>query len=213
MAHRVALANSDEFGRLAADFNEMAAAIEEREQRLAHQALHDPLTGLANRRLFADRLAHALARLARDRRPLAVLFFDVDDFKAVNDRFGHAAGDTLLCAVAQRLETQARASDTVARLGGDEFAVLLEEVAHDDAAAAAERFAAALAEPFTVAAGVELHVAVSIGMAVAASPCPAEELVRTADLAMYTTKTQRKQARAAAGSPGREGKPASVNTV
>ncbi len=96
-------------------------------QALLHQALHDPLTDLPNRVLFHDRLGHALARANRHSEHTAVMLLDLDNFKAVNDSLGHAAGDELLMAVARRLGHAARAADTIARLGGDEFAILLEE--------------------------------------------------------------------------------------
>ncbi len=96
------------------------------EQQLTHQAFHDPLTGLANRALFRDRVSHALALAQREGRPITVLFLDLDDFKRVNDSLGHAEGDRLLIAAAERFLSCARAADTVARLGGDEFAILIE---------------------------------------------------------------------------------------
>jgi len=96
------------------------------EERLEHQAFHDPLTGLPNRQLFHDRVGHALER--RQTGQVAVLFIDLDDFKTVNDSFGHACGDEVLVAAAHRLQSCARAGDTVARLGGDEFALLMEDV-------------------------------------------------------------------------------------
>src|SRR5919202_5945430 len=97
------------------------------EAQLAHQAFHDSLTGLANRALFRDRLAHAIERAHRTGLPPAVLFLDLDDFKAVNDSLGHGAGDALLVGVAERLQSCVRGADTVARLGGDEFAILVED--------------------------------------------------------------------------------------
>ena len=121
----------------------------ELEAQLQHNAFHDALTGLANRALFADRLDHALARTDRLADPVAVLFVDLDDFKAVNDASGHTAGDELLVAVAERLRRTLRPSDTIARLGGDEFAVLIEDAAEPGRPeAAAQRLLAALAEPF-----------------------------------------------------------------
>ena len=118
------------------------------EEQLRHQAFHDVLTGLENRFLFLDRLGHALARAGRGGRPTAVLFLDLDDFKAVNDRLGHAEGDKLLVAVAQRLKLVTRDSDTVARLGGDEFAIIVEETDPAEAEQAAARILATLTPPF-----------------------------------------------------------------
>ena len=106
----------------------MQQEADEREATLRWRAFHDELTGLPNRALFNDRLHHALALHERDRRALAVLTLDVDDFKAVNDTFGHAGGDELLVGLARRLEDSVRSADTLARLGGDEFAILLETV-------------------------------------------------------------------------------------
>jgi predicted signal transduction protein with EAL and GGDEF domain len=93
------------------------------ENQLVHQAFHDPLTKLANRALFRDRVQHALSHQRRNRAPLAVMFMDIDDFKTVNDSLGHEAGDKLLIEVARRLQSMLRTSDTAARLGGDEFAL------------------------------------------------------------------------------------------
>ena len=98
------------------------------EAQLKHQAFHDPLTGLVNRAAFSDRVEHALMRMERRGATLAVLFLDLDNFKTVNDQYGHAAGDQLLVTVAERLRECLRASDVAARLGGDEFAILLDEV-------------------------------------------------------------------------------------
>ena len=124
----------------------------ELENQLAHQAFHDPLTNLANRALFADRLDHALKQAARRRRPLAVLYFDLDGFKGINDTLGHVAGDLVLQEVAARLSTCVRTGDTISRWGGDEFGILLEELATDaEANAAAERLIDALRDPFWVA--------------------------------------------------------------
>ncbi|MDP9219646.1 MAG: GGDEF domain-containing protein [Actinomycetota bacterium] len=156
---------------------------------VAHQAFHDPLTGLANRALFNDRLERAVQLQRRDLRPLAVLMLDLDDFKAVNDRFGHPAGDELLVRVAERLVGCLRVSDTIARLGGDEFAVLIE---HDTDAAI--RAAQRVQEAFSIPFRVDLHpltVTPSIGLATApahALDVSAERLLKQADLAMYQAK-------------------------
>ena len=161
--------------------------------RLEHQAFHDPLTGLANRALFTDRLEHALTRRDDHHEALAVIFLDLDDFKMVNDTLGHGAGDELLCGVAERLQTVLRPSDTAARFGGDEFAVLLEEAAEAySIIGVAERIVAAL-KPHFVIAGREVAVHASVGVATAAArEIDAEELLRRADVAMYRAKTQGK---------------------
>jgi diguanylate cyclase (GGDEF)-like protein len=158
---------------------------------LRRQAFEDGLTGLANRALFQDRLEHALARGARQRTGLvAVLFIDMDDFKLVNDRLGHARGDALLRAVADRLRAGLRPADTAARLGGDEFAVLLEDLPTEaDAIVVAERLVAAFREPIE---HDRLPVAVSCSIGVASTATGAisgDELVRNADLAMYRAKS------------------------
>ena len=158
----------------------------ELEEQLTAQALHDPLTGLANRRLFSDRVTHALAQ--RGPGEVAVLFLDLDDCKVVNDSLGHGAGDELLVTVAQRLLSQVRSGDTVARLGGDEFAVLLEQ---DVVSGRAERVAERLIEELhtpVVLGSTELRTRVSIGIAPARSGDTVEDVLRNADLAMYMAK-------------------------
>jgi len=157
---------------------------------LRHRALHDPLTGLANRSLFHDRVGHALTRLGRRKGAIAaVLFIDLDDFKAVNDALGHARGDRLLALVAERLRTVVRPEDTVARLGGDEFALLLEELASDDdALVVAERAIDAVAAPFDLA-GRSVTVSISIGVALrSVDGANVAGLVEEADAAMYEAK-------------------------
>lgn len=163
--------------------------IRRSEEQLAHQTFHDPLTGLANRSLFLDRVGHALARSARQAAPLAVLFIDLDDFKKVNDSLGHPSGDRLLEVAAERLTVCVRGSDTVARLGGDEFAILVED-AHSpsEVLAIANRVAAALSSPFHIS-GSDLFVTASIGVAPADIGNTADELLRNADVAMYFAKT------------------------
>jgi diguanylate cyclase (GGDEF)-like protein/PAS domain S-box-containing protein len=160
------------------------------EKQLAHQAFHDPVTGLANRALFADRVEHALARAARERCPLGVMFIDLDDFKTINDSLGHAAGDAVLVEVASRLRGAVRPTDTAARFGGDEFAVLVEEVADSQTVAdAAERLLQALQAPLDID-GKDLYVRASIGICLCdgRDATEAEELLRNADLAMYMAK-------------------------
>jgi len=160
------------------------------EEQLRHQAFHDVLTGLANRSLFRDRLAHALARASREALPTAVLYLDIDDFKAVNDRLGHAEGDRLLIMVGQRLVAATRAGDTVARLGGDEFAVIVEETEPAEASRAADRILQALAEAFDLG-GRQTTVRASIGIAIHdVDGGDADELLRRADIAMYATKAR-----------------------
>jgi diguanylate cyclase (GGDEF)-like protein/PAS domain S-box-containing protein len=164
------------------------------EEQLTHQALHDPLTGLANRALFHNRVEHALARSPRPAGAVAVLFLDLDDFKAVNDSLGHAVGDALLAALARRVQACVRPSDTVARLGGDEFAVLIEDPGDGgDAQSVAARIAEALRAPFDLAVH-EVFAGASIGIAVAPSGGGdgAEHLLRNADIAMYTAKSRGK---------------------
>jgi diguanylate cyclase (GGDEF)-like protein/PAS domain S-box-containing protein len=163
------------------------------EEQLTHQALHDPLTKLANRVLFRDRVAHALAKIARSKTSIAVLFLDLDNFKTVNDSLGHARGDMLLVSVAERLRTCLRSTDTPARLGGDEFAVLIENARHpEDAVFVVERITEALRDPFTID-GKEVFVETSIGIAASVTGAEnPEELLRNADVAMYKAKSQGK---------------------
>ncbi|MDP9238766.1 MAG: EAL domain-containing protein [Chloroflexota bacterium] len=162
------------------------------EQQLRHQAFHDPLTNLANRARFMDRLDYGLERARKTGNSLAVLFMDVDDFKSVNDSLGHPAGDRLLKEVATRLNSSITAGDTAARVGGDEFAVLLEDVRDvDDATMVAERVIEALRPPL-VLDETEVFVRGSIGVVVGTGSDVAEELVRRADIAMYVAKADGK---------------------
>jgi len=159
------------------------------EERLAHEVLHDPLTGLPNRKLFHDRVGHALAAAARSGGAVAVLFVDLDDFKTINDTFGHAAGDEVIVAAARRLQTCARAGDTAARLGGDEFAVLVEDATPELALALGDRILAVLQGTPVGFSGRTAMVGASIGIAVAVRGETTETLLRNADLAMYQAKT------------------------
>jgi diguanylate cyclase (GGDEF)-like protein/PAS domain S-box-containing protein len=156
------------------------------EHQLTHQAFHDPLTGLANRALFIDRVNHASQR-RDDGRRVAVLFMDLDDFKTINDSLGHVAGDLVLRAVSERLRAALRPEDTVARLGGDEFAVLLEHADPEVARAVADRLLEALDAPFEIG-GRQVRIGASIGAAFAADGGNADALLRNADVAMYTAK-------------------------
>jgi diguanylate cyclase (GGDEF)-like protein/PAS domain S-box-containing protein len=156
---------------------------------LERQALRDPLTRLPNRLLLMDRTRQALARLHRTKGVVALLFIDLDRFKAVNDNFGHDVGDQLLISVSERLEEMMRDSDTVARLGGDEFVILAEEIESDEEALAlAERVLETLSEPFLVSS-VEVSMPASVGVSVSHDPeADPETMLRESDVAMYRAK-------------------------
>lgn len=160
------------------------------QEQLRRAAVHDPLTGLPNRRLILDRLAQALARSARDDLPVAVMFVDLDDFKHVNDDRGHQIGDEVLVAVARRLEGIVRGSDTVGRLAGDEF-VLICETSDDEAAAVlARRVVSALVQPFP-ADGRPVRIGASVGLTVPATgTSDPEQVLKQADDAMYLAKAR-----------------------
>lgn len=163
------------------------------EEEITYRAYHDPVTRLANRALFSDRLAAACERLRRSDSQIAVVLLDLDDFKAVNDNLGHAAGDALLVEVGDRLGSRIRATDTAARLGGDEFAVLFEDVG--DAGKAieiVERMLKALRRPVNLADRV-VSIHASVGLVVSGDPnADPEELLRNADVAMYAAKASGK---------------------
>ena len=163
------------------------------ESKLIHDALHDPLTGLANRVLLRDHLERCLARLARSRGTVALLFVDLDDFKRVNDSYGHAAGDQILAQVARRLTGAIRSEDVVGRQSGDEFAVLLGQVRNEDEAkASAERILGELRRPIQLG-GRSIVVGGSIGIAMTSeAAATAEELLTRADAAMYAAKASGK---------------------
>jgi diguanylate cyclase (GGDEF)-like protein/PAS domain S-box-containing protein len=160
------------------------------EALLAHRALHDPLTGLANRQLILDRAEQMLVRSRRSCDPIAVLFIDLDNFKDANDSLGHEAGDKLLQAVAARFSTMLRASDTVGRLGGDEFVILTEGISlAAGPGMVAERIREVLRKPFRIDGfeGLSLTVTASIGIA-NGDRASAQELLRDADIALYRAK-------------------------
>ncbi len=159
-----------------------------RDERLNRLALHDPLTDLPNRTLFADRLGHALRRLHRQRGSVAVLICDVDRFSVVNDAMGHIAGDQLLAALTQRVVNAVRPQDTVARLGGDEFSVLCEDLrGPHEALAAADRVRRAVLPAFTVE-GRDVFLTLSVGVAHVATPTDAADVLAAADAALYRAK-------------------------
>jgi diguanylate cyclase (GGDEF)-like protein/PAS domain S-box-containing protein len=162
------------------------------EERLRHQAFHDSLTGLANRQLFGDRLAHALRRRRGVVQPLVVLFCDLDDFTTVNDSFGHGTGDLVLEEVGRRIQVAIRAGDTAARLGGDEFAILMDATQLQDAEALGHRLIGLIAEPIVIEDRT-IPVTASIGLAQAVpGEITTEEALRNADVAMYRAKDRGK---------------------
>jgi diguanylate cyclase (GGDEF)-like protein/PAS domain S-box-containing protein len=163
------------------------------QERLQALALADPLTGLANRLLFEDRLAQAVHRASRHDRTIAVIYCDLDRFKPVNDQFGHAVGDELLKQVGHRLLVAMRPSDTVARLGGDEFAVVCEDLPNEDAAAViADRVRSTVEGTYLISAGA-VRIGCSVGVATAAGPhIESRELVARADLSMFSDKRARR---------------------
>jgi len=202
-AGETAGARHDEVGTLMTSFNRMMATIEQqaekitqfprRLEQLTKQAFHDSLTGLPNRALFMDRLAHGLMRARRRHEHLAVLFLDLDRFKVINDTLGHAVGDQLLVEVSNRLSGSLRPGDTVARLGGDEFGLLLEDVADAETAdAVALRIEEELAKPLLFE-GREVFITASIGISLSSARIGSpEEMLRDADHAMYHAKAKGK---------------------
>lgn len=179
----------DEIGVLARRFAELRTKVAQQMGELEHLAQHDPLTDLPNRALFDDRMRVALAAARRDESRLALLFIDLDDFKPINDRFGHAAGDRVLKGVAARIRQNIRESDTAARIGGDEFVILLRSVQSvDDAARVVQKIDEAIDQPFELD-GHRLRVSASIGVAVHPEDgLDAAALSRHADAAMYRAK-------------------------
>jgi diguanylate cyclase (GGDEF)-like protein len=176
--HAGAALGQDRLGRKVSELREIQETLE-------HQAFHDPLTGLANRLLFRDRTANALARRTGN---AAILYIDLDDFKPINDTLGHEAGDDLLREVASRIQNSLRPADTPARLGGDEFAVLLVDIREEHARIVADRILRKLGEPYELA-GVDREISASMGLALGDSGAlTADDLLRNADAAMYVCK-------------------------
>ena len=194
---RVPATHIADLNELAEDFNALLDQLEswqhqlERENAsLAHQASHDALTGLPNRAFFESRLLGAMREARDSQTQMAVLFLDSNRFKEINDQQGHAAGDAVLIAIAQRLRAQLREGDTVARLGGDEFAVLLKPIHHeDDAVLIADKIIDSMHKPIALPEGGSITTSLSIGIALypehADNP---EALVHEADVAMYHAK-------------------------
>ena len=191
-----AFAHRDEEGRVIWEQGILfdVTELKDAEARIAHMAFHDGLTGLANRQLFEETLELALERARRDRSIVAVLFLDLDNFKQVNDTFGHHAGDLLLTEVAQRLRDSTRGTDLVARQGGDEFLILLADLETTGATATlstlAGRIQHSLAEPFRLY-GVDLAPSASIGISQFPNDAyDAETLLKNADIVMYRAKRE-----------------------
>jgi diguanylate cyclase (GGDEF)-like protein/PAS domain S-box-containing protein len=177
----------EEVGIVRAVANTLATALARLrgEERMRHEAVHDPLTGLANRTLLHDRLEQAHARSLREGGDTGVLFIDLDNFKQVNDVFGHRAGDAVLVELSARLRRAVRPADTVARLGGDEFVVLCDGIDEATALALASRLQHAIEQPL-IAGGAEQSMSASIGLAV--GHADAETLLADADVALYRAK-------------------------
>jgi diguanylate cyclase (GGDEF)-like protein len=157
------------------------------EEQMRHDAVHDPLTGLANRTLFRDHLEQALARSERQGGTSGLLFVDLDNFKQINDAYGHATGDAVLVELGNRLRTAVRPADTVARLGGDEFVVLCEDVDEESAVALGRRLQEAIRLPLT-AGGVAHGLSASIGIALGDGD--PDVLLGEADTAVYRAKAR-----------------------
>jgi diguanylate cyclase (GGDEF)-like protein len=161
----------------------------ETEALLAHQAFHDPLTGLVNRTRLTEHIDESLAQARPNGRQVGVLFLDVDQFKVINDGLGHAAGDSLLVQLVKRMQTELRDTDTFARFGGDEFVIVCDSITADRAQRVADRIIAMTKEPFSVD-GHEVFVTVSIGVVIAGDNDDAHILLRKSDVAMYQAKEQ-----------------------
>ncbi len=174
---------------IAAERGQGIEGLQRAEEELAHMALHDPLTGLANRSLFTERLTQALARTERHAGSVGVLFLDLDRFKVINDSLGHESGDRVLTCVADRLRRILRPEDTASRFGGDEFVILCEDLVDElEAVTIAKRVAAALSEPIPLQTG-EIVITTSIGISMSKGLADRpQELIRDADAAVYRAK-------------------------
>jgi diguanylate cyclase (GGDEF)-like protein len=191
LSHQVDVQTKDEIGQMGKSLNDTLAILRDAFEQLQHRASHDGLTGLANRTLLRERV-NAAARHALSGVPVAILLIDLDGFKQVNDKHGHAAGDELLVAVSTRLFAAVRGADTVARLGGDEFAVLLDGMdAEGDVYAVADRLLEDIQAPVPYE-GIELHPRASIGVAMWRGDIDVDQLMHNADSAMYAAKTSGK---------------------
>lgn len=198
---RVAVSGSDEIAQLGTSFNTMLAELRHRdsakkeaESKLQYQALYDELTGLPNRRLLTDRLAHSLAVAKREAQIVAILYIDLDGFKLVNDSFGHSTGDVLLGQVAMRFRSRVREADTLARIGGDEFTVVLANLhTKEEAALVAQGLLDALAEPFLIE-DHKLTISASVGISLfPENATNSVDLFHKADNAMYAAKRSGKR--------------------
>ena len=199
-SRRVRISGIAEIDQLSRDFNALLAELQgwhstlvSKNLELAHRAEHDPLTGLGNRERFERTVEDVMVRSSQSGARFALLYVDCDDFKHINDTYGHDVGDMVLCALADRLQQSVRTRDRVFRLGGDEFAILLEGVSDDDAVAVIrQRIEECMAEPFTIALRRERQISVSIGCAIFPDDGGAwRELLRMADRRMYEEKRGR----------------------
>lgn len=162
------------------------------EAEIHHHAHHDALTGVSNRRAFTARMEEALARFSRTGVPVGLIMLDLDDFKPVNDTWGHQAGDEVLVEVGRRLDGAVRETDVVARMGGDEFAIILEAAGEpNEVATLAARVEAAVSAPLRLDRGVECRVTASVGFASSWAGCDSDELLREADQQLYVSKAVR----------------------
>jgi diguanylate cyclase (GGDEF)-like protein len=176
--------------------NHRFAAVQEQEESARHRVLHDALTGLPNRILFNDRLEHGLAQALRHDRPLAVMFIDLVGFKAVNDTYGHDAGDLVLQVMATRLQEHTRSEDTASRHGGDEFLYLIGEAGDERSIVhVAQRIIRIIQEPCNISShGTEIRVSMDVSIGIAISPkdgITVDTLIKSADTAMYRAKEQK----------------------